>query len=186
MPPVGGATGGGGAVYSKGRACALSQFLGSWPARACVPSPRSAPLVLLGDFLSLSLVGLGRGHSSQSGAATAWSGSCGVRRVPQRAIGARGEPASGRAPTARCGDRSRPARARPPPSSLLPPPPPHLPLLLLCLGCSAARLALGEPQRQRRVSHLETEPGRGGHRAAAGRTPGRAPHSPSLGFGHHC
>lgn len=57
---------------------------------------------------------------------------------------------------------AQPARALlPRPLSLLPPPPPRLPLLPLCLGCSAARLALGEPQRQRRVSLSETEPGRG-------------------------
>jgi hypothetical protein len=39
--------------------------------RARVPSPRSTPLALPGDFPSLSLVHLARGHSKQSGAATA-------------------------------------------------------------------------------------------------------------------
>lgn len=53
-------------------------------------------------------------------------------------------------------------------------------LLPPCLGCSAARLALGEPQRQRRVSPLETEPGRGDtEQSPRGRQGARSTRSPS-------
>lgn len=71
-------------------------------------------------------------------------------RPRRKAIGARGEPESGRAPTSRCGARSRPARARPPPSSLRP-----------RRTSPSSRSASAAP---RRASHSESRSGSGASR----------------------
>lgn len=154
------------APVCRARASLLSSFPVTFP-----PCPWSiSPEVTAGRLVQLQLEAAAAGFAEPPG------------RRSERGESLR----SGRAPTSRCGARSRPARARPPPSSLLPPPPPHLPLLPLCLGCSAARLALGEPQRQRRVSLLETEPGCGDTEQPPRELQGARRTSPPSASAAHC
>ena len=82
-PLVGGAPDRLGAVYSKGRACVLSQFLGSWlAAESWARSPFVRPLA--SDFL-LSPACLCRGHRR-------WGPSTRPRRQRERQLRVRGAP----------------------------------------------------------------------------------------------
>lgn len=143
-----------------------SQFLDSWQTAVVCPS------FLLTFFCPCLFLQrsqeVGAGHASlvAAGAASAGPELPPAQGQEERVADQR-EPASGRAPTNRCGARSRPACAVPP-SSLRPRPRrrrlPLLPLLTLLLrrasgtqraAAPAAGAASGEPGRERRAAARE-------------------------------
>lgn len=156
-PLVGGAACRRGAVYSKGRACALRQSLAR--GRRARGGPAVRVSVLPAAFLlplpgSAEVIGRGGRACVPSGSG---SDSCGFAETPNPRARARGGPrraVSGRVPTNRCGARRRPACAAPPSARAAP-------ASRSGSGSAAARLALGAPQRQRRVQPAQS----GGRRA---------------------